>query len=117
MRLTLVLLTAVAAAVIAANALAYPVKVNGATVCRQDLPNGGSVDYAEGTVITVHHPDGTTAKYTCTNGEWVRTARTILGSILAPVNLDGSYYDVTAVQCPYGVVVCTQTNYPMLFKS
>jgi hypothetical protein len=111
------LCAALVAGVFAASAFAYPVTVNGVTYCRQNLPNGGSVDYSEGTVITVHHPDGTTAQYKCVNGQWIRQSRTILGSILAPVNLDGSYYEVTAVQCAYGVAVCSFVNYPTLIKS
>jgi hypothetical protein len=39
-------------------------------VCRQDLANGGSADYPEGTSMTVNYPDGTKATFVCRNGEW-----------------------------------------------
>jgi hypothetical protein len=45
------------------------------TVCRQQLPNGNTVDYAEGTEITVNQPDGTSRKFTCKNGDWVESSK------------------------------------------
>jgi hypothetical protein len=74
------------------------------TVCRQTLPNGNTVDYSEGTVITVNYSDGTSRKYKCTNGDWVPITSTLASGIVI-TSFGGSIAPV-AVTCPVGVKVC-----------
>lgn len=73
-------LVAGGAAIATSAASAFPVRICSPegckTVCRQALPNGGAADYDEGAEVTVTHPNGDRATYTCRNGEWVRTTRT-----------------------------------------
>lgn len=77
------------------------------TVCRQQLANGNTVDYSEGTTITVNYPDGTSRSYTCKDGNWVPTRTTILGTILAPSPVVfAAPINVTTVTCPVGVMIC-----------
>jgi hypothetical protein len=47
------------------------------TYCTQTLANGNVIEYTEGTNITVTSPDGHEYKYTCKNGNWVATTRTV----------------------------------------
>jgi hypothetical protein len=62
------------------------------TVCRQTLADGWTVDYDEGTEITVSSPDGkTTRKFKCVKGQWVQEMGTVATTILAPT-----------VTCPAG---------------
>ncbi|MBE0611286.1 MAG: hypothetical protein IH609_18030 [Dehalococcoidia bacterium] len=42
--------------------------------CTQNLPNGGVVEYEEGTQITVTTSDGKEYKFVCKNGQWEKAA-------------------------------------------
>jgi hypothetical protein len=73
------------------KANAYPKKVCTAgkckTVCRQKLADGWTVDYDEGTTITVSSPDGKTKNsFTCRNGNWVKTRNVPGGKPVDPLN-------------------------------
>jgi hypothetical protein len=57
------------AAIVPTVAQAKPPK-KGRAVCVQNLPNGGKVEYASGTEITVVNSDGSKHKFRCNNGEW-----------------------------------------------
>lgn len=74
------------------------------TVCRETLPNGNTVDYSEGTVITVNYQDGTSQKYKCTDGNWVPVTGT-LTSVIVVTSFRG-FTTPVAVTCPVGVRVC-----------
>jgi hypothetical protein len=76
------------------------------TVCRQQLANGSSVDYSEGTEITVNLTDGTSRKFTCKNGSWVPSRTDILlGDIVHAVAVAGLKFTVD-VGCPDAVRSC-----------
>jgi hypothetical protein len=74
------------------------------TVCRETLPNGNTVDYSEGTVVTFNYNDGTSKKYKCTNGNWVPVTGTLASGII--VTSFGGFTTPVAVTCPVGVRIC-----------
>lgn len=43
-------------------------------VCREQIKDGSgaTVDYEEGTTITVREPDGRVRRFKCTDGNWVQ---------------------------------------------
>jgi hypothetical protein len=47
------------------------------TYCTQTLSDGAVVEYGEGTNITITTTDGHEYHYTCKNGYWVKSARTV----------------------------------------
>jgi hypothetical protein len=85
--------------------------------CRQQLPNGNTVDYPEGTEITVNQPDGTSRKFTCKNGQWVDTTKLSeplpglrgwgIGAVLGVGELKGTMEVPNA--CSPDVVFCPPT--------
>lgn len=86
--------------------------------CTQQLPNGNTVEYEDGTNITVTTPDGTEHKFTCKNGQWVRASviqlpgwRGVIGTI-GVGSIGGIRGDVESQDCNDSPEpVCTDVSY------
>ncbi len=104
-----VALSLVAASPAAATLRVIKCSANGSckTYCREQLADGASVDYADGTEITVNLTDGTSRKFTCKNGKWVASL-TVRGQIGFNIGVGEFNGTIVSVTCPPDVLFCPQ---------
>jgi hypothetical protein len=98
----------------ASPAKAYPYKICTVTnagpqgckvYCRQQLADGNTADYPEGTQVTITTPDGKSRTFTCTNGSWVGLTTGGTGSVLRDLVVAPGGFATVDVPCP-GIRAC-----------